>query len=147
MAYTDLRKGRHSQPGLIYLITTVTHHRLPIFSSLKNGRILVKELMYLKQQGQAETLSYVIMPDHLHWLMQLNQGKLGEIVGGLKGRSAHAIGQKVWQENYHDHALRVDEDIQKIARYIVANPLRAKLVDRIEDYALWDAIWLKDTLG
>jgi len=29
-----------------------------------------------------------------------------------------------------------------MARYIVANPLRAGLVERIGDYPLWDATWL-----
>jgi hypothetical protein len=29
-----------------------------------------------------------------------------------------------------------------MARYIIANPLRAGLVDRIGDYPLWDAMWL-----
>jgi putative transposase len=29
-----------------------------------------------------------------------------------------------------------------IARYIVANPLRAGLVAKVGDYALWDACWL-----
>jgi hypothetical protein len=38
--------------------------------------------------------------------------------------------------------LRKDEDLQTVARYIVANPLRAGLVEKIGDYPLWDAIWL-----
>jgi hypothetical protein len=29
-----------------------------------------------------------------------------------------------------------------MARYVVANPLRAGLVKRLGDYPLWDAIWL-----
>lgn len=65
----------------------------------------------------------------------------------LKGRSAHAIGKPIWQANYHDHAVRKEEDLKEIARYIVANPLRAKLVSRIGDYSLWDAVWLDYTLS
>jgi putative transposase len=30
-----------------------------------------------------------------------------------------------------------------VARYIVANPLRAGLVNRVEDYSHWDSIWLE----
>jgi len=48
---------------------------------------------------------------------------------------------------FFDHALRVDEDLRRIARYIVANPLRSKLVPRIEEYSLWDAVWLEETLS
>jgi REP element-mobilizing transposase RayT len=46
------------------------------------------------------------------------------------------------QRAFYDHALRQDEDVQGVARYIVANPLRAGLVENIGDYPLWDAIWL-----
>jgi len=41
-----------------------------------------------------------------------------------------------------DHALRTDENLLNVARYIIANPLRAGLVTRIGDYPLWDSIWL-----
>ncbi|MGH8412134.1 MAG: REP-associated tyrosine transposase, partial [Pseudomonas sp.] len=38
--------------------------------------------------------------------------------------------------------IRRDEDLPAVARYIVANPLRAGLVEKIGDYPLWDAVWL-----
>ena len=146
MAYNELRKGRVSQSGVIYHVTTVAQRRIPYFAALDNGRTVVRELMALQAEGRAETLCYVLMPDHLHWLMMLHQGKLSDAVRLLKGRSAHAIGHAVWQANYFDHAVRKDEDIRKMARYIVANPLRANLVEEIGDYSLWDAVWLDETL-
>jgi len=147
MTYNDLRKGRVSQSGMVYHVTTVTQNRTPYFSSLDNGRKVVRQLMALQAEGRAETLCYVVMPDHFHWLLVLHEGKLSEVVRLLKGRSARAIGQAVWQANYFDHAVRQDEDLRKMARYIVASPLRAKLVERIGDYSLWDAVWLDETLS
>jgi REP element-mobilizing transposase RayT len=147
MTYNHLRTGRISQSGMAYHITTVTQNRTPCFASLDNGRKVVRELMVLQAEGRAETLCYVLMPDHLHWLMVLRKGKLSETLHLLKGRSARAIGQAVWQENYHDHAVRQDEDLRRMARYIVGNPLRAKLVERIGNYSLWDAIWLDEALS
>ncbi len=89
------------------------------------------------------------MPDHLHWLFQLNEGcLLSRVMKTLKARSAIAInryrgqGGSIWQRAYYDHALRKDEDIRNIARYIVANPLRAGLVKNIGDYPHWDCTWL-----
>jgi len=38
--------------------------------------------------------------------------------------------------------MRKEEDLQALARYIVANPLRAGLVKRVGDYPHWDAMWL-----
>ncbi|MDD2742870.1 MAG: transposase [Rhodocyclaceae bacterium] len=147
MSYNDLRRGRTSLPGVIYHITTVTKCRTPYFASLDNGRKVVRELMVLHEERRAETLCYVVMPDHLHWLMVLHEGQLSDAVRLLKGRSAHAIGHAVWQANYFDHAVRKDEDLRKMARYIVANPLRAQLVERVGDYPLWDAVWLDETIA
>lgn len=48
----------------------------------------------------------------------------------------------VWQAGYYDHAVRTDEDLVAVARYVVANPPRAGLVQRLGDYVLWDAIWV-----
>ncbi|HEX5126846.1 MAG TPA: hypothetical protein VFW00_08900 [Rhodocyclaceae bacterium] len=48
----------------------------------------------------------------------------------------------IWNHGFHDHALRAEEDVQTVTRYIIANPLRAGLVEQIGDYAYWNAIWL-----
>jgi hypothetical protein len=48
----------------------------------------------------------------------------------------------VWKPGFHDRALRHEDSMVDAARYIVANPLRAGLVERVGDYPFWDAIWL-----
>lgn len=74
---------------------------------------------------------------------------LSATVGRVKGESARQInaalertGLPVWQRGFHDHALRKEEDMQEIARYVVANPLRAGLVGLLGEYPWWDAEWL-----
>ena len=97
-----------------------------------------------------DTLAFVVMPDHLHWLFSLiGSRSLASVVGAVKRHSAREINllydrrlAPLWQHGFHDHALRSDEDIVHVARYIVANPLRAKLVNHIGDYPLWDSAWL-----
>ncbi|MCU0735734.1 MAG: transposase [Methylotetracoccus sp.] len=142
MAYSDLRIGRYSALRMTYHITTVTRNRAPVFRDFHAARSVVIQLKMLHDEGRAETLCYVLMPDHLHWLMTLRAGGLSDAVRRLKGRTAHAIGRPVWQPNYYDHGIRSDEDLRKLARYIVANPLRSGLVDRIGAYPWWDSIWL-----
>ncbi len=89
------------------------------------------------------SLCFVVMPDHFHWLLVLsNKHSLSQTVGMLKSQTARAIGQSIWQRGFHDHALRQEEDALQIARYIVANPLRAGLVKSVRDYPYWYAIWL-----
>ncbi|MDZ7594522.1 MAG: transposase [Thiobacillus sp.] len=139
----DLRKGRVSLPGQVYHISTITLDRQPVFSDLCSARLLINTLREAQARGEATTLAFVVMPDHLHWLMQLEaSASLPDVVGAVKAVSAHRLGKRIWQGGFHDHALRQEEDLAKVARYIVANPLRAGLVVRLADYPHWDAIWL-----
>jgi len=70
------------------------------------------------------------------------------VMKSFKTRSAKRINEALnrtgalWQRAYYDHAIREDEDIRKIARYIISNPLRSGLVSDIGKYSLWDAMWL-----
>ena len=67
---------------------------------------------------------------------------LPKVVGSVKAVTAHKLRQPIWQGGFHDHALRQEDDVREVARYIVANPLRAGLVEQLADYPHWDAVWL-----
>jgi putative transposase len=139
----DLRKGRVSLPNQIYHITTATLNRNTTFNDLVSARMLINTIRQSDTLNFTNTLAFVVMPNHLHWLMQLNGGvTLQRVVKNIKSQSAKAIGKPVWQAGYYDHAIREDEDIQNIARYIVANPIRAGLISKVSDYPHWNAVWL-----
>lgn len=90
------------------------------------------------------------MPDHAHWLVELaGTDSLSNTIGTLKKAiatpvnvSRNCVGQKLWQAGFHDHALRIEDDVIVIARYIVANPVRVGLVTRVGDYPWWNAVWI-----
>ena len=144
----DLRRGRYSEINRPYLITTVTHNRNPVFNDFDIASLLIRELRSTCVELRITSLAWVVMPDHLHWLFVLNHTFISEVARRLKGKSAYAINSyrgyhaKVWQKGFQNHALRHEEDIKAVARYIIANPLRAGLVDSIGDYPFWDAVWL-----
>ena len=87
------------------------------------------------------------MSDHVHWLFSLRAATLPEAVALLKGRSARAIGTRhevaapFWQAGYFDHALRHDAAVQRHARYLAENPLRAGLVSSPREYPHWWCAW------
>jgi len=138
-----LRLGRFSQAGQVYMITVVTLGRQPFFTDFAAARALVHTLKTESDLHRADTLAYVVMPDHLHWLMQLQEGaQLARCVRNVKSVTTHRLGQPVWQRGFHDHAVRREEDLQALARYVVANPVRAGLVSRTGLYPHWDAIWV-----
>jgi len=142
MTYNDLRNGRTSRQGGAYHVVATTLDRTPVFSDLYSGRVVVAELMRLQSEGVAETLCYVVMPDHVHWLLVLGTSNLSAAVGRMKARVTRRMGQAVWQTAFFDRAVRCEDSLRDMARYIVANPLRAGLVTRLGDYSLWDAIWV-----
>jgi putative transposase len=138
-----LCKGRYSEAGRFYHVTATTLGRRPFFSDFRTARKLIRCLREAQLQDHAATLAFVVMPDHLHWLLQLGHHRLlSQVVGAVKSVSAHRAGQGVWQAGFHDHAIRADDDIKETARYIVTNPVRAGLVERPHDYPHWDCIWL-----
>jgi REP element-mobilizing transposase RayT len=101
------------------------------------------------RRGNADTLAYVVMPDHLHWLLVLGKRlSLSKVLANMKGFSAacinaeHRMRGRLWQPGFHDHGVRAEEDLRVLARYVIANPVRAGLVQSVRDYPHWDAVWV-----
>jgi REP element-mobilizing transposase RayT len=143
-----LRIGRFAESSRIYLLTSNTLGREPVFKSFGLGRLVVDQFRQAQEQQWASSLAWVVMPDHFHWLIELQECSLSELMQKTKSLSTRRVNMSIsrtgslWQQGYHDRALRRDEDLVKLARYVVANPLRAGLVERLGDYPLWDAIWV-----
>lgn len=137
-----LRKGRVSISNQTYLVTCCTNNRSPLFLDFGLTRRTVQSFGYSDQRGFSTTYAFVVMPDHFHWLLSLGHHSLSNIVGGVKSAVSRASEGQVWQKGFHDRALRTEDDLISVSRYIVANPLRAGLVDSIGDYPHWDAVWL-----
>ena len=99
--------------------------------------------------------AFVIMPDHVHWLLSLTgERRLFDVVRATKAIASRTIRRiaphlegEVWQRGYYEHELRHECEIKAQARYIVANPLRAELVARITEYPWWFAEWAPHPFG
>ena len=141
-----LRKGRVSLQNQIYLVTFVTEGRKNRFTDFQCARLMIRSL---KNSRHTKTLAFVVMPDHVHWLIQmLDETSLSKVLQTIKSVSAHQLNHclkrkgRFWQDGFHDHALRKEEVVIDAARYIIANPKRAGLVRSVRDYAHWDAVWV-----
>jgi len=143
-----LRRGRCSEPGRVYLLTSTTRDRFPFFEDFQAARCLPFHFNQAEQEGSLYSLAWVVMPDHFHWLIKLGDVTLATIMRRFKSRSRCSLFKlgklkgQLWQPGYHDRALRREEDLRELARYVVANPLRAGLVRRLGDYPHWDAVWV-----
>ena len=67
----QLRTGRVSLAQQIYLITCVTQSRVQIFAQHNAAAIAARGFYHPSLTPHAQTLAYAVMPDHIHWLLQL----------------------------------------------------------------------------
>ena len=147
MTWNDLRKGRISEQNREYLVTFVCHGRESIFLDHRSAHLFCQQLIANEARHQCKWLTWVLMPDHFHGLVQLGTSSLSHSVGHLKGLTSKRINERrhssraIWQPAFHDHALRQEEDRLHIARYIVANPLRAGLVQTLGHYPYWNSVY------
>ena len=82
------------------------------------------------------------MPDHLHVLVMANHesASLPDFIRGFKGVAAsearRAGIKRLWQKGFYDHILRRGEGVERVAWYILMNPVRAGFVSKAGDWPL-----------
>jgi len=102
-------------------------------------RTCVDALRTASDRHGVSVLAYCFMPNHLHLLVQgADRSFVPDFVKDFKQGTGYAYRQRtskpLWQKSYYDHVLRRDEDVRKVTRYIVGNPVRANLVSQARDY-------------
>jgi len=135
MSSPRLRHGRVSEIGYFYILTTVVDGRRRVFEDEGNAELVIDALRHVERSGRSRSLAWVVMPDHVHWLMELRRGTLATCMNVFKSYSSRKLGgRRLWQHGYYDHAVRNDESLERQARYIVENPLRAGLAEKLGEY-------------
>lgn len=136
-------------PNHIYFVTFATHERNRWFSDASAATVAARAIHDARLWQDAALLAWVLMPDHWYGLVQLGEAEtLSQVIGRLKCNVSRQVRRHrpcsgpVWARAFHDRALRSDDDLLDAARYLVMNPVRAGLVQKIADYPYWNAIWL-----
>lgn len=144
-----LRRGRWSQRGQVYLVTSATSKRERVFVDFESRCAASAAFHDFDREGDARLLAWVLMPEHAHWLLQLDGTEsLAQAVNRLKSSASRRVNCSLqrsgtlWTRGFHDRALRQDDDLIAAARYVVANPVRAGLASRVGDYPFWNAVYL-----
>ena len=104
---------------------------------------LVKCEIELLSELEINVLSYCIMPNHVHIVMQLPEVpafSFGKLMQRLKGRTAYKANQILqrngafWQHESYDHLVRGTRELERINAYVVMNPVKAGLVENWEEW-------------
>jgi REP-associated tyrosine transposase len=116
--------------------------KLEAYLDLGHGECVLKdprcaaavEEVVLRFDGERYRLAaWVVMPNHVHALVELWTITLGELTKAWKGVSAYRVNRllgrtgPLWQEDYWDRYIRDEEHFRKARRYIESNPVKAGL--------------------
>lgn len=133
--HAALRRGRWSESSAEYFLTICTFQRQTNLAQPD----LLSAIQFQAERLDAESIgslrTSVVMPDHLHLLVDTDSGLAGA-VRLFKGRLSpvlRAAGLR-WQSAYFDHRMRPEEDRLPVFRYIFLNPYRANLVAPTEKW-------------
>jgi putative transposase len=145
-----------------YFVTLCTDKRASLFGNIADGTMKLSDLGLIIQKvwleiplhfKQVSLDEFIVMPNHLHGILHLNQiveathasplqgdghsrktlasGSLGAIIGSFKAAAAKHINslyafsnKSIWQRNYYEHIIRNELSLEKIQEYICNNPLR-----------------------
>ena len=140
----SLRKGRISEQGQFYFVTTCCYEKQTFFKDKINVSIIFNTLEWLQVNKYIDLHFCIAMPDHVHLVFQLIGNKpLSEVIKSFKQFTGKSIKHKnnpkntVWQEQYYDHLIRKDESLREIIKYCLNNPVRAGIVDESKEYPYW----------
>ena len=87
------------------------------------GIQILDSVIYYQEKGNWYCRLFVLMPDHLHALLSFNPEKnMSEWIGIWK-KYHHRNNYIKWQENYFDHRIRNDKELELKSTYIRHNPV------------------------
>jgi len=124
-----------------YFLTFCTHKRHRHFVVREHVGVVLEQIVRAAAHAGFAIVAYCFMPDHLHLLLeaQSDDSDCRQFIKRAKQFSGYHFKQKfgmpLWQRYGFERVLRDDEGTLSVARYTLENPVRARLVDRVEDYA------------
>jgi len=125
-----------------FLVTVATRKRVNAFADIEFGRVTERALRDKAAQTRFALPAYCLMPDHAHVVAtgQSLESDLKRLMERWKQASGFAWSKlgngRLWEEGYWDRLARSDEPVDDMIRYVIENPVRAKLVTDPKLYPL-----------
>ncbi len=139
-----------------YFITVCARNKECIFSRItvgrddpgapetalsSRGKIVEKYILSIpKAYADITVENYIIMPNHVHILMTINDNAkavsenygaprssrptVSSVIGALKRFTNRETGEKLWQTSFYDHIVRDENDFLTRWQYIDKNPAK-----------------------
>lgn len=128
---------RYQQAESLHFITFSCYHRLPYLSTPQSKSLVESHLELTRARHQARIYAYVLMPEHIH--LVINEPPkilLAQFLKSFKQSTSRALKgtrDQFWQTRYFDRNIS-GEDMSEVIQYIHRNPVKRGLCPRPEDY-------------
>jgi putative DNA methylase len=109
---------------------------------LRDNRIaeLVQRSFWHSDGASYRLHAWVVMPNHVHVLIEIWQVPLGEILKAWKSFTSKMANKLLrregsfWEDDYFDRYIRDEDHFRRVLRYIENNPVKAGLVAAAADW-------------
>jgi len=115
-----------------FFITANTLDRRRRFKVDATARLFMDTLQHYRREGSYKLFAFVVMPDHIHLLIQTED--LPESMKNIKGGFTSHMKGRFWQPGFTDHLVLNREQFNSRRDYIHQNPVREGLCEKAEDY-------------
>jgi putative transposase len=135
--------------GVIYHALNRANGRLPLFEKSGDYDAFEKILAEAHEHFSMRTLAYCLMPNHWHLVLwpwrddDLSLFMAWVTLTHTQRWHAHhgsAGTGHLYQGRFKSFPVQADEHLLTVCRYVERNALRAKLVDRAEEWR-WSSLW------
>lgn len=110
----------------------------PAISLSSVGRTVKNTLFdVLQSEPQVELLQYVVMPDHLHFLIFVKATlceDIGHIIARYKQEASRRLGLNLFAEGFNDRIIDASRNLQTVFNYIRQNPYRLAVRQGCPEY-------------
>ena len=131
----------YGEVGSVCSVTIAVKGRAPVFSDEAVAAASVAVLRERAAISAVPIYAYCVMPDHVHVVLGPSATcDIVTFVGEFKNltlRASWRLGCRgsFWQTGFWDHFLRREEQLDAVVAYVLENPVRARLVERWQEYA------------
>jgi len=112
-----------------------------LLQSERNAGLFIDVLRSLAAEHRFRVYDFVIMPDHVHLLIEVgSEMTVEKAMQLIKGRFSHRLTKEfghlgeVWQQGFSEVQVLNRESFAQHRAYIATNPVKAGLVDSPEQY-------------
>jgi putative transposase len=133
----NYRRNKIDSTDALYFLTIVTRDRRRLFREREDFVLLWRVMQRVAQRFEAVYPAWVLLPNHLHWLLRPGRADHSDLVFAFKrgvGAEFKKAGQlqsgtKLWQDRFWEHTIRDEDDAERCMNYIHYNPVKHGLVE------------------